>query len=45
MTLALELAGAFLAGAISSLLAGGIAAKWYMRRKFGGMLDLITAKK
>lgn len=41
MILAGELAGAFLAGVAVTLAAVPLAARWYVRRKFGGMVDLL----
>lgn len=41
MILGLELAGAFLAGCASTIVTVLVVGRWYLRRRLGGMLDLI----
>ena len=43
MDLALECAGSFAAGVLVTLAVLPFAAKWYLRRRLGGMLDLLGA--
>lgn len=40
MILWLELVGAYLGGAASTVVAIGLGGRWYIRRKLGLMLDL-----
>ena len=41
MILGLEMFGAFLAGVVVTVVTVVVGGKWYLRRKFGGMVDLI----
>ena len=43
MDLALECAGSFVAGVLVTLAVLPFAAKWYLRRRLGGMVDLLGA--
>lgn len=45
MTFPLELAGTFVAGFGFALVTVAVVGKWYMRRRFGGLIDLLTPPK